>query len=35
MTITIPLWTAIIVPLSAATFGFLVCAWMTMAGDER
>lgn len=32
MTLAIPLWAAIIVPLSCGVFGFLVCAWMTMAG---
>lgn len=30
--VTIPLWLAVIVPLCTATFGFLACAWMTMAG---
>lgn len=35
MTLQIPLWAAIIVPLSTATFGFLVCAWMTMAGEGK
>lgn len=30
--VSIPLWAAIIVPLSCGVFGFLICALMTMAG---
>lgn len=33
MTLQIPLWAAIIVPLCAATFGYLLCAVMVVAGD--